>query len=174
MALRSLRSLFAGAPQEAELLAEVDRWLDEVWFPPGSEQQRGHLGRAATLLTAGAEHDDRKRLDESLRRLGARWSPAALGATAARLYFDPLAWQPGREPGRKLRVVVAILEAAMILHPPPDLESLIERRLRFIFEHAFEEDAHSGGLILPPEAPPAGNSGVPAGPGGAAAPARLP
>ena len=38
----------------------------------------------------------------------------------------------------------------MILHPPPDLESLIERRLRFIFEHAFEEDARSGGQSYPP------------------------
>ena len=57
----------------------------------------------------------------------------------------------GARRGRKLRAVVAILEAAVILHPPPDLVSLIEHRLRFIFEHAFEEDAHSGGQSYPPK-----------------------
>ena len=149
MALKGPRSLFAGAPREAELLAEIDRWLEEVWFPPDSDQQRGISG-GRYLLTTNAGHDDRARLDESLRRLRARWSLDALGATAARLYFDPVSWQPGRENVRRLRAVVAILEAAVILHPPPDLAPLIERRLRFIFEHAFDEDDRSGSWSYPP------------------------
>jgi hypothetical protein len=77
----------------------------------------------------------RASLEESVRRLRARWPDEELGALATAMYFDPAGWQhrydfrDNRHQARRV-VILRILSLCVARFPPPGILRYIERRLR--------------------------------------------
>lgn len=77
----------------------------------------------------------RASLEESVRRLRARWPDEELGALATAMYFDPAGWQhrydfrDNRHQARRV-VILRILSLCAARFPPPGILRYIERRLR--------------------------------------------
>lgn len=123
--------------------------LDELWNP---EQHPRYGFPSGWALLSSADHPFHHPLLETLRRLQEQWTPAELGAQAARLYFDPAGWQHRYEPADWRRwALLRVLEAVLIRFPPPTVIALLEERIRRILERPYAGDApRRGGFSFPP------------------------
>ena len=117
--------------REPAIAEEILTWAEEVW--PAEARRLPFSGSLAWILRDEG-HRWRAALEESLRRLEARWSPAELGVLAAEPYFNPFPWQERlSQQAHLIPVVVTVLGAGVVRYPPPDIDARLEARLRAIF-----------------------------------------